>query len=177
MNKQEAIKLIEQMGEYERFVDEPISKGSVLNIISKIHEPQKVVVPKFVAEWMEMHKKTFPEASAIDMYETLTLDNRNGSYHDVWLWAVYHHYDFIRAWHEGFEVEREQLYTIEIPDPNSRYDYTYLSKNSKGTYINTSNDMGWKQEKKNQLTESEIKQDFEWAWNAGFAKEVEANND
>ncbi|HEL2007129.1 TPA: hypothetical protein U1X42_000102 [Streptococcus suis] len=37
------------MGEYERFVDEPISKGSVLNIISQIHEPQKVVVPKFRA--------------------------------------------------------------------------------------------------------------------------------
>lgn len=53
MNKQEAIKCIEQMGEYERFVDEPISKGSVLNIISQIDEPQKVTIPKFVAEWIE----------------------------------------------------------------------------------------------------------------------------
>ncbi|MFX3930971.1 hypothetical protein ACJBXA_10925 [Streptococcus suis] len=53
MNKKEAIKHIEQMGEYERFVDEPISKGSVLNIISQIYEPQKVVVPKFVGEWID----------------------------------------------------------------------------------------------------------------------------
>lgn len=45
MNKQEAIKLVEQMGEYERFVDEPVSKKSVLDIISQIDEPQKVVVP------------------------------------------------------------------------------------------------------------------------------------
>ncbi|MDY7594781.1 hypothetical protein UN679_11095 [Streptococcus suis] len=28
-------------------------------------------------------------------------------------------------------------------------------------------------EPENQLTESEIKEDFEWAWDAGFAKEVE----
>ena len=42
MNKQEAIKRVEQMGEYERFVDEPISKKSVLNIISQIDEPKKL---------------------------------------------------------------------------------------------------------------------------------------
>ena len=40
MNKQEAIKRVEQMGKYERFVDEPVSKKSVLNIISQIQEPR-----------------------------------------------------------------------------------------------------------------------------------------
>ena len=59
MNKQEVIKRVEQMGEYERFVDEPISKKAVLNIISQIHEPKKVVVPKFVADWYEEHKYYF----------------------------------------------------------------------------------------------------------------------
>ena len=55
MNKQEAIKRVEQMGEFERFVDEPVSKKSVLDIISIIDEPQKVVIPKFVAELIETH--------------------------------------------------------------------------------------------------------------------------
>ena len=40
MNKQEAIKRVEQMGKYERFVNEPVSKKSVLNIISQIQEPR-----------------------------------------------------------------------------------------------------------------------------------------
>ena len=40
MNKQEAIKRVELMGEYERFVDEPVSKKSVLDIISQIQEPR-----------------------------------------------------------------------------------------------------------------------------------------
>ena len=56
MNKQEAIKRVEQMGEFERFVDEPVSKKSVLDIISLIDEPQKVVIPKFVAEWIKKYR-------------------------------------------------------------------------------------------------------------------------
>lgn len=38
MNKQEAIKKVEQMGEYERFVDESIPKLSVLNILNQLDE-------------------------------------------------------------------------------------------------------------------------------------------
>lgn len=53
MNKQEAIKKVEQMGEYERFVDESIPKLSVLNILNQLDEPQKPVVPQFVADWIE----------------------------------------------------------------------------------------------------------------------------
>ena len=67
----------------------------------------------------------------------------------------------------------EKLYTVEIPDPNSFYKQRYLSRNSNGVCIDAGNDIDWKQRRKNRLTESEIKQDFEWAWDAGFAKEVE----
>ena len=59
MNTQEAIKRVEQMGEYESFVDEPISKKSVLDIISKIDDPEKPVVPQFVAYWYEENKDDF----------------------------------------------------------------------------------------------------------------------
>lgn len=52
MNKQEAIKRVEELYGYGS-----IAK-TVTDIISQIHEPQKVVVPKFVAEWIEEHKST-----------------------------------------------------------------------------------------------------------------------
>lgn len=45
MNKHEAIKKVEQMGEYERFVNESIPKLSVLNILNQLDEPQKPVIP------------------------------------------------------------------------------------------------------------------------------------
>ncbi|MGQ7601593.1 DUF1642 domain-containing protein [Streptococcus suis] len=171
MNKKEAIKRIEQMGEYERFVDEPISKGSVLNIISQIHEPQKVVVPKFVAEWIEELKKSHSNLA--------------------WVWEVYPNEPkiknwlesntetFMRAWLDGFEIEQEKLYTVEIPDPNRSDTVTFLYKENGKVFIGSDifldevPNYKWKKDPDNQLTESEIKQDFEWAWNAGFAKEVE----
>ena len=65
--------------------------------------------------------------------------------------------------------EKEKLYTVEIPDPY--YNYRFLSRNDNGIYLDASNYAKWKQKERNQLTEAEIKQDFEWAWQ--WAKEVE----
>ena len=70
---------------------------------------------------------------------------------------------------------------MRIPNPNgSGYSKIYLARNKDGkvelfiwscyTSIEFADD--WKQEDNAQLTESEIKQDFEWAWDAGFAKEL-----
>ena len=56
MDKWELIKKIEQMGEYEHFVDEPISKKGVLNILNQLDEPKKVKVPQFVADWISFVK-------------------------------------------------------------------------------------------------------------------------
>ena len=76
-----------------------------------------------------------------------------------------------KAWLYGYDVETEKLYTVEIPDQNSYVYYRYLSRNDNGICIDASNDAKWKQKKRNQFTESEIKQDFDFLWQ--FAKEVE----
>ena len=76
-----------------------------------------------------------------------------------------------QAWIYGYEIEQVKLYTVEIPDPNSYVYYRYLSRNDNGICIDASNDAKWKQKKRNQFTESEIKQDFDFLWQ--FAKEVE----
>jgi hypothetical protein len=59
MNKQEAIekiKNIETLNIKDRIADKGVDmviKNQVLDIISQIDEPQKVTVPKFVAEWID----------------------------------------------------------------------------------------------------------------------------
>ena len=80
-----------------------------------------------------------------------------------------------RAWLDGFEIEQEKLYTVEIPNPNNEYSMNALIRLPSSGKIalvalhkpNTS----YLKNKEYQLTESEIKQDFEWAWQ--WAKEVE----
>ena len=178
MNKQEAINELMSKSREIIFGDDEnvyLSRKRTIELISQIHEPQKVVVPKFVAEWIKSHKESFSDSSAIDMYYNLTSDNRGGYYHEVWLWVIAHHYDFIKAWHDGYTVEQEKLYTVEIPTNKTTGPIIYLSRDESGKiflnnwffYVS----QNWKNQPHARLTEAEIKQDFEWAWE--FAKPVE----
>ncbi|HFU4459642.1 TPA: DUF1642 domain-containing protein [Streptococcus suis] len=139
----------------------------------KPNEPQKVVVPKFVAEWIEYVKKEkFPLRLAMEHWEMS--ETLNG-----WFQQSTNQETFARAWLFGYEVEQERLYTVEIPNPNNRSSVVFLTKEKgkvhigAGTFFGNVPDDKWKKDPNTHLTEAEIKKDFEWAWDAGFAKEVE----
>ena len=150
--------VIESISYYEK-----VNRNPLEDLVNKIYDDLKPVVPKFVAEWIEELKKSHSNLA--------------------WVWQVYPNEPkikkwldsntekFMRAWLDGYEVEKEKLYTVEIPDPNSYVYYRYLSRNDNGICIDASNDAKWKQKKRNQFTESEIKQDFDFLWQ--FAKEVD----
>ena len=182
MNKLEAIERIKNLYSFI-MEDGPfevglINKNQVLDIISQIDEPQKVVVPKFVAEWLEWCKANdvtlLGGISPIDeLGSTICSEKRVKSF-DATRWAQQNQETFARAWLDGYTVEKEKLYTVQIPNPNSNWKYTFLTKkDNRGVIIFRTDNDCWKKDKNNQLTEAEIKKDFEWAWDAGFAKEVE----
>ncbi|HEL2261543.1 TPA: DUF1642 domain-containing protein, partial [Streptococcus suis] len=136
-------------------------------------EPQKVVVPKFVAEWIEHCK-----GRRSTLYFAFTPSRMSRELNE-WMALGKNDDIFTRAWLDGFEIEQEKLYTVEIPDPNSAGIVTFLHKKEEkvliGNYFRSDEipQDAWKKDPSTQLTESEIKEDFEWAWDAGFAKEVE----
>ena len=178
MNKQEAIEKIKNIDTLNindiiagQSVDMVI-KNQVLDIISQIDEPQKVVVPKFEAEWLEYCKSSYRDLQTV--LSRLDDDRKVGD------WAYDENDDlvsekvdiFARAWVDGYEVEKEKLYTVEIPNPNSAGGKLVLFKQqSTGRLILDMLNPNINKPKYLQLTESEIKQDFEWAWQ--FAKEGE----
>ncbi|KPA67808.1 hypothetical protein XK27_04270 [Streptococcus suis] len=154
----------------------------VVNTIDQIHEPQKVVVPKFVAEWYERNKDGLNTA----IYSTITktyrkVNGENDDLLDVFEeWLVYEDNSIlilIQMQFFGFEIEQEKLYTVEIPDPNRPDIATFLYKENGKVFIGTDifldevPNYKWKNEPENQLTESEIKKDFDWAWQ--FREEVD----
>ncbi|HEL1658505.1 DUF1642 domain-containing protein [Streptococcus suis] len=132
MNKQEAIEIIEQSkikianrgrvifnaGEIivENVQVDYVPLEVVVNTIDQIHEPQKVVVPKFVAEWIEGCKHSGWHLQKV--LSNLDDDEKVGD------WAYDKNDDLIlekvdmiaRAWLDGYEIEQEQLYTVEIPN-------------------------------------------------------------
>ncbi|HFI0332282.1 TPA: DUF1642 domain-containing protein [Streptococcus suis] len=185
MNKQEAIEKINGLWSFvledEPFEVDLINKSLVIEIISQIHGPQKVIVPKFVAGWLEYCKSN--ELTLLGAFDPVSehgigLANTIGFTGEVWKgidWAKRNQDTFARAWLDGYAVEQEKLYTVEIPNPvitDNSDSVTVLMKTDLGVVLtDVVNYIGRKQESSYQLTEAEIKQDFDFLWQ--FAKEVE----
>ena len=152
MNKQEAIERIKNIGTlniYDKVTGQQVDmviKNQVLDIISQIDEPQKVVVPEFIGDLIKELKNGGCPVGEI---------NENTYYDKVQKWIDDNEELFYRAWLDGYEVEKEKLYTVEIPNPNGvvvclkRVDVGKIALSTLG---------------ESELTEAEIKKDFDWAW-------------
>ena len=190
MNKQELInklkKLLTTPSEIEGYdfddgydfgIESAIALAEELDDPVRPPEPKpleigKPIVPQFVADWYEDHKGNF-EIYLSELCRNFTCHRERVS-------------DKLANWYEqlenkpiqtlvnmhqfGYEIEKEKLYTVELPNPNyGERPILYKNKDGKVSIIFPSVPC-WREVKNAQLTESEIKQDFDWAWR--FAKEV-----
>lgn len=186
MNKQEVIEAIENErtncddtiwgGAYDEAIDDTLA------IVRQLDEPEKAVLNEEEAEWLGRLKK------AKSFLNCLYIITRQGWGHDFEFYVHEEKYKLsyrddndedseqtknrlVNALIYGYEIEKEKLYTVEIPNPHG-LGHTVLVKDMYGnifiTYVMNSD---WRKSKVNQLTEAEIKKDFDWAWQ--FAKDVE----
>ncbi|MGG5338529.1 hypothetical protein IGJ48_001223 [Enterococcus pernyi] len=114
MNKQEAIKELESykmIGTDARSAcyNEAIKAGIL--VIKKLDEPQKPVVPQFVADWIEYAKKKGD--SLRDSFKPWNLYGVEYSKADRWIDD--NQETFAQAWLSGYEVEKEPLYYVYLP--------------------------------------------------------------
>ena len=176
MNKQELIKKLKELlttpSELEGYdfnYGHDFGIERAITLAEQLDEQGKVVVPKYVADWIEWCKKnniTFLGAC------TAICDNKNIRSLDASGWATKNQETFAKAWFYGYEVDKEKLYTVEIPIANSPLGYHYvLRKTTSGEIIIDSFfTNNWGNYDYCQLTEAEITKDHWWAWK--YAKEV-----
>lgn len=163
--------------EYDRGYEQAIKEH--LAMLSYLDESEKPVVPQYVADFYEDIKDSF-EWSLYNLCIDFHKRELQDDLHEWFRADVNKPIETLVMMRKfGYEVEKEKLYIVEIPNPNaSGYGKTYLAKNKDGkvelyswsSYTSIDFADNWKQEENAQLTESEIKQDFGWAWK--FAKEV-----
>lgn len=132
MNKQEAIKKIDRTLSLPRpIISFPYNYEDGLRyakgIISQIDEPEKPVIPQFVADWIEECKKQRRSLrDSISKSAPFAVAS--------WLMHFGERYNyknqdiFARAWLDGYEVEKEKLYTarLKLVTQNEK---GYLNKN------------------------------------------------
>ncbi|MFC2627525.1 MAG: DUF1642 domain-containing protein [Streptococcus mutans] len=145
MNKQELIKKIEALPAHNA----RINKGIVLDLVEQLDEPKKIVVPQFVADWIEecKQKKDLSLGGAIqlpcpEVYE--------------WLMDWGNQETFARAWLDGYEVEKERRHIVTLKSSGqklyyhtkdedyifSSYDEVFYSEYHTKTDLEE-NDMSW----------------------------------
>ena len=140
-----------------------------------MNKQEKPVVPQFVADWYEEHKDDIE----YNLYNLCTDFRKQKLRVDLHVWFGDDNNKPIETlvkmklfgYEVEYEVEKKKLYTVELPNPNAG-GHVVLCKTSDGIVSIAFSGMArWRGGKNFQLTESEIKEDFEWAWQ--FAKEVE----
>ena len=148
----------------------------IMHSFLKANEPQKPVVPKFVADFYESIKDNF-EYNVHDLCLQFDSDSDELS-SEVWEWFDSGKNEPIQTLVKmklyGYEIGKEKLYTVEIPNPAlDNLECVIVLKRIRGRVclVNTYDYMGRELSDEYQLTESEIKQDFDFLWQ--FAKEVE----
>lgn len=111
MNKQELITRI-------KCLDEPYLKMElILDLIKQLDEPQKPVVPQFVADWYEEHKDDFEIAlfRCIDHIPSV-YDERDLNEFEEWIidGETKPFQTLVNMRQFGYEIEKEKRYLVKI---------------------------------------------------------------
>ena len=127
MNKQELIRKYEELWKEHSPFHEPVPYTSMVELFLKelkqLDEPQKVTIPKFVADYIEFKKKNdFHVYGAMRVIED-HYDKR------VPEWFYEKNIEkFCLAWVLGYEVEKEKRYRVKLKVTSQ-----YLRKDESGT--------------------------------------------
>ena len=119
MKKQELIKHIEDLPYKEGpIVDKiDISRKGLLELVKQLDEPQKPVVPQFVADWYEKHKYAleFNIFDYVYRFEQKAKNDFKDWFDDINTKAI----QILVNMHQfGYEVEKEKKYKITLLNRN-----------------------------------------------------------
>ena len=100
----------------------------VLRDLKQLDKPQKVKVPQFVADWIEVCKEHLTHS----LYTAMTPNfmKENGQSLDLILWIkkASNQDIFARAWLYGYEVEKEKRYTVVMKETKQPLYYNAVDK-------------------------------------------------
>lgn len=121
MNKQELIERIKCLKNLFGNKAECIEIDAAIELIEQLDEPQKTVVPQFVADWIE----TCKENNIISLSGAFEYAKEEV---DTWLSDWKNQEIFASAWIFGYEVEKEKRYYVRFKWIEESYSYLTLIK-------------------------------------------------
>ena len=121
MNKQELIERIEGLKNLFGNKAEYIEIDAAIELVSKLNEPQKPVVPPLVADWYEDIVDEF-----YIVLERLVLNYQNNTNMPIckWFFETEDALKILINMHQfGYEVEKEKRYYVRLKGVDENYNY------------------------------------------------------
>lgn len=140
MNKQKLIEKYEE--KYETIFGFPVIQlNQILEDLKQLDEPQKPVIPQFVADLIE--EARIYEWDLDDLFEQIS-QYSGSSEVSIWFYTLGNIDVLARAWLDGYEVENEKRYLVKMKGVAGygRYlnkalssgEYFFASENEVGLY-------------------------------------------
>ena len=127
MNIQELIK------EYEGACFAMVTVSSVLEDLKQLDEPQKPVVPQFVADWYEENKENF-ETNLLDcIYEIFKNQNNKLSEFEEWVcdYGTKPFQILVNMHQLGYTVEKEKRYLVKMKGVEKDFNFLNMIRDKK----------------------------------------------
>lgn len=87
---------------------------TVLRDLKQLDEPEKVKVPQFVADWIEVCKEHLTTSLYTAMNPDFMKENNQSFDFILWIKKTSNQDLFARAWLNGYEIEKEKQYLVKI---------------------------------------------------------------
>lgn len=127
MNKQELIKKYEEIYKVHSPFNETVCYAmmvySFVEELKKLDEPEKVQIPQFMADWIEVCKEHLTTSLYTAMNPNFMRENNQSFDLILWIKKTSNQETFARAWLDGYEVEKEKLYLVKIKGVNEECEY------------------------------------------------------
>lgn len=132
MNKKELIEYCESLkGDLNKFIN-GVDVNKIIKKIEQLDEPQKVKIPKFIADWIEYCKEhnftLFGCLDPADGFESLAGETFKGDIRKCIRWCRRESNIFARAWLDGYEVEEEPKYIVKMKGLGTNFSFLNLNK-------------------------------------------------
>lgn len=118
MDKKELYNKVEDLDLFCLGIRKYVALSEVLYLIKQLDEPQKVVIPQYVADWIEYCKNTFLSlARALNVSEEDFHNYANQKDHIellTFLGSMVNQEKFSKAWLFGYEVEKVKKYLVKM---------------------------------------------------------------
>ena len=157
MNKQELIKKYVYM---KRNLEMWVSIPDILEDLKQLDEPQKVKIPKFVAERIK-----YAQASDWDLEDVfLNIANElDTSEISEWFYTQGNMDVIALAWLDGYEIEQEKRYAIRFKNIRKETNYLKYDRVVKNWYLGAEE---FSKERKTYHTKKELESSgFDWVFN------------